>query len=507
MDTVAGTPVAAADPNLPVVAQRRLHPIYLLITTANTVRQAIPYLVLTVLGGAPAWVNVVLFSLIMIVAVAQWFMRKYSVAAGVLQVESGILNRTVRLVPITRITALTAYRSFVQRLVNVWGLRIQSPGDHRGSLISLSSLSTRRVDELVDALEGDGAMDERDTESTPASAPTSRTRKMRQGFSRGSLQSPAGDSEPVVIAALDARGMLVAAITNNTVPLIAAAALVVWIRFSDFLPARTKDFVEDTIVPLGWAATLVIIVVAAIVVGVVLAALRLYKFTLIRDGDTLRTVHGLLSKQSGSFPVDRIQAVRIVEGATQTPLGLCSLQVEVAGIGRTNTANRTVFPLLRTAHAADMVRRALPELAWPTGALTPIPRSMHRRYLTVPGWWGLGIAVVLLLLPGWWKLLAALPIPIAIVVGILSGREAAWRLDPESVSMRWRRVLVRNTVVARRFKVQTIEWSSSYWKARAGVAGFKMRFSSGRSARVRYLPAAVGDAMLHGVGRPAPQRN
>ena len=47
--------------HLPVVPRRRLHPIYLLITTANTVCQAIPYLVLTVLGGAPAWVTIVLF--------------------------------------------------------------------------------------------------------------------------------------------------------------------------------------------------------------------------------------------------------------------------------------------------------------------------------------------------------------------------------------------------------------------------------------------------------------
>ena len=172
-----------------------------------------------------------------------------------------------------------------------------------------------------------------------------------------------------------------------------------------------------------------IIAVAAIVAGVVLAALRLYKFTLIRDGDILRTVRGLLSKQSGSIPVERIQAVRIVEGAVQAPLGLCSLQVEVAGIGRTNTNKRTVFPLLRTANAAALVRRALPELAWPSGPLHPVPRAIHRRYLTVPLWWGLGFTVVLLFLPDWWTLLAVLPVPVAIVVGVLSGREAAWRLD------------------------------------------------------------------------------
>jgi putative membrane protein len=501
MQTPAPTASGAIDSVLPVVPQRRLHPIYLLITTANTVWRAIPYLVLIFVGGAPWWVNIALFVLIMIVAIAQWFMRKYSVAGGHLQVESGIVNRQVRLVPVTRITALTAHRSFVQRLVGVWGLYIQSPGDRHGSLISLGSLSTRRVDELVTALEGQAAGDPTGPPATPASAPTSRTRALRQGFSRGALKSTLRGTEPEIIAALDIRGMLVAAVTNNTIPLLVAAALVVWIRFSDALPARTKDFVESTILPLGWVATLVIVVVAAIVAGVLLGALRLYKFTLIRDGDTLRTVRGLLSKQSGSFPVERIQAVRIVEGIVQVPLGLCSLQVEVAGVGRANANNRTVYPLLRTAHAAALVRRALPELEWPTGALRPVPREFHRRYLTVPLWWGLGFTVALLLLPDWWKLLAALPIPLAIFVGVRSGREAAWRLDAESLSLRWRRVLVRNTVVARRFQMQQLEWSSSPWKARAGIAGFRVRFSSGRSARVRYLPDGTAGTLLRAVGR------
>jgi len=59
------------------VPDTRLHPIYLVIETARTLRSAIPFLVVTLLGGAPWWVNVTLFVLIMIVAVAQWYVRKY----------------------------------------------------------------------------------------------------------------------------------------------------------------------------------------------------------------------------------------------------------------------------------------------------------------------------------------------------------------------------------------------------------------------------------------------
>ena len=64
------------------VPDTRLHPIYLILGTAKTLRQAIPLLVVTIFGGAPWWVNAVLFALAMAVAIAQWCVKKYSVVGG-----------------------------------------------------------------------------------------------------------------------------------------------------------------------------------------------------------------------------------------------------------------------------------------------------------------------------------------------------------------------------------------------------------------------------------------
>ena len=97
-----------------------------------------------------------------------------------------------------------------------------------------------------------------------------------------------------------------------------------------------------------------------------------------------------------------------------------------------------------------------------------------------------------------------LPLPLAVVLGYFRAREARWQLDEETVSLRWRRVLVRNTVIAHRAGVQSAEWMSSPWKARAHVAGFKIRFSSGRGAKVRYMVDSDALLLLHAVGRPDP---
>ena len=201
----------------------------------------------------------------------------------------------------------------------------------------------------------------------------------------------------------------------------------VWFRFSEYVPSRAADFMHENVEPRGIVAVLVALVVVAIVGGVVLGALRLNQFTLIRDGDVLRNSRGLLGKQSATIPVKRIQAVRIVEGFWRMLIGYCSLQVEVAGIGRANTNQRMLFPLVRTERAEALIRRALPELPWPTEPLLRLPTRVHRRYLTVPLEYGAGFTLLFLLLPGWWKLLAMLPLPLGLALGIARAREAAGR--------------------------------------------------------------------------------
>jgi putative membrane protein len=242
-------------------------------------------------------------------------------------------------------------------------------------------------------------------------------------------------------------------------------------------------------------------VVVAVAAGLVLGALRLYRFTLVRDGDVLRNSRGLLGKQSATIPVRRVQAVRIVEGFWRMLLGYCSLQVEVAGIGRVNVNQRMLFPLVRMDRAESLIRCALPELPWPSQPLLVLPTRVHRRYLTLPLEYATGFTLLLLFLPGWWELVAILPVPLGFVLGVARAREARWQVDDQSVVLRWRRLLNRNTVVAHRGGAQLTELSSSPWKAKAGVAGFKMRFSSGRGAGIRYMVDSDALLLLHTVGR------
>jgi putative membrane protein len=488
------------------VPDTRLHPIYLVTGTARTLRQAVPFLVVTIFGGAPWWVNVALFALVMAVAIAQWHVKRYSVVGGVLQLRSGLVNHAIRVVPITRITALAAFQSPTQRLVGVWGLNVQSPGDSFGSAVTFECLSGRRIDELRAALESSGS----------ATATTDAEPGRTQGLGPSTVQRylawrrTSATSAPAhgqqVIAVLTTAEMLIAAVTDSSISLILIGVLVVWPRFSAYVPARASEFMNEFVEPQGALAVVITLVAVAIAAGVVRGTLRLNRFTLVRDGGVLRNRRGLLGRQTATIPVERVQAVRVVEGFWRMLLGYCSLQVEVAGIGRANVNQRMLFPLVRTDRAEPLIRQALPELPWPSQPLLALPTRVHTRYLTVPLWYAAAFTVLALFLPAWWGLLAALPVPSGVVLGLARAREARWRVDDQSVVLRWRRLLNRNTVIAHRGGSQLTEFSSSRWKARAGVAGFTMRFSSGRGARIRYMAESDALLLLHAVGRAGEPR-
>jgi hypothetical protein len=64
--------------------------------------------VVTIFGGAPWWVYVALFALVMVIAIARWHVKKYSVVGGLLLVRSGLVNRSIRVVPIASTSTPTA---------------------------------------------------------------------------------------------------------------------------------------------------------------------------------------------------------------------------------------------------------------------------------------------------------------------------------------------------------------------------------------------------------------
>ncbi|WP_196073102.1 PH domain-containing protein [Nakamurella alba] len=482
MTTSDPPPLATDPPGRPgEIAERRLHPAYLLISAGQTVRSAIPVAAALAFSPIRWWALGIGGVLVVLGAVTGWWFRRYSVSGQVLRIRSGLLARKEQTVPVHRITALDAHRGLVQRLFGVWGLRVQTPGDGERATVRLACLSGRALDELRAALADPGAGPGR---SSPGAAGVPGAR-------------PPGE----VIARLRTGRLLIAAVTGTSVPLLLAGAAGVWNRLQEILPGSVHRWLRQEILrDLTWLLALALLLLA-LLGAVLITSLRLARFTLVRDGDRLRISRGLLAQRSGTVIVDRIQAVRMVEGLWRRPFGLCALEVEVAGIGKDRDSERTLFPLLRVTEVPDLLARAVPELVAPLTGVQRVPARARRRYPTLPLLTGVVLSALALLLPGRWAVLAVVPVTVAVLVAWGQVRAAGLARTPQTVTLRWHRVLARHTVSARSPRVQLTHVTTTPFQRRADLAGIRLALSSGRGARLRHLDADTGRALQHTVGR------
>lgn len=466
------TPVAAATATLD---ERRQHPAYLLITAGKTLRSALPALVGLAVWARYWWLFVTVGLLVGAGALLGWWTTRYSVAGGVLRLRTGYFSKAEQTVPIHRITGIDARRGVVQRVFGVWEVGVQTPGDGEKSTITLSCLTQRALDELRTALAGSGA-------------------------TAGPAAGPVPDTAGFLVGRLTTGRLLLAAVTGASLPLLLAGLGVAWNRVEEFLPRDLHRQVRDLLSsPARLVVVIPVVLLAAMLVAVLLVALRQARFTLHRDPDRLRFSRGLLSQRVGTVMVDRIQAVRMVEGALRLPFGWCALEVEVAGVSTEKGSERTLFPLLRRKEVAGFLRTALPEIEWADP--TPLPWRARRRYVGLPVLVGVGAGAAALLLPAPWSWSAVAIVLAATAVGLAQVRAAAVAADGSVLALRWHRVLTRHTLVARARRVQLTEVTTTVFQRGRGVRGLRIKLSSGRSGRLRHLPETAADHLLHTVGR------
>ncbi|MET3803818.1 putative membrane protein [Nakamurella sp. UYEF19] len=495
---------AAAPAESRTISERRLHPAYLLISFGRNLRSLIP-LIAVGIWQAPGWSIGALAGVVVLLSVANWWVKKYSVRDGSLRVRSGLFRRTQDIIGINRITALDAERGVVQRICGVWGLKIQTPGNNHRASVHLACLSASALEELRVALAQPGPMSSADGPipsglPLPSAEADAGTESLPAGTT---LRKSANAPVPETLAVLGTRTLLIAAFTGTSIPLMLAGAAATIGRARDLLPEQLFRRITREVFTGGPTTALLLLAAVAVAVfaGIGLTSLRLARFTLVREGERLRISRGLIAQRSGTIPVDRVQAVRVVEGWWRRLLGYCALEVEVAGLSSSNDTERMLFPLIRVDQAAELVGRALPELGWRPAPIHRVPVRARRRYFTLPVLLALPPTLGLAFLPGWGAYLAYLPIPLALLVGWGQAADAGWLLEPDTVTLRWRRVLARHTVIARRERVQLTEITRTPLQRRAGLGGVRLLLSSRRKARVRHLEFDDAVLVQHRVGR------
>ena len=468
----------SGDESPPLSAPRRLHPAGVVVDALASLRQlAIPAVVaiavslrgdeggLGELGRAGAWaVALGLFALVS--GFLSWQTTEYRLVDSALKLRRGFLHVRETSLPLERVQSVDTVRGPVQRLLGVEELHVQAAGGGGEAEIILRALSS------------------------PAAA------ELRGALARG-LSSGAAPALPT--RRLGAWALVAAAATSGQLGVILPVVAGIGQVADELIEGRPEQLLG--FVP-GSAAGVVLSLAALLAAAWLLAALgtvvAFAGFTVARDPARLHIRRGLLQRRESTLPVARVHAVRVVEGLLRQPFGLAQVRVESAGYAAEAANAQTLFPLMRRTEVPGLLRELLPELADGLGDLTGAPVRARRRYVAPPVIALVVLAAGLAVVTPWGALAALGAVP-AGLWGWGRYRAVGWRLEPDRVVVRFRR-LARTTAVVARDRLQERRVSQTALQRRADLADLDVAVASGARFGVAQVEAASAMGLLAALG-------
>jgi putative membrane protein len=273
---------------------RRLHPLSPLVRSGRGVLAVLAVAGLSTSGAlgqasGQRWYDVAVPVVAAGAAVVNWLVTRWKVDGATLRIETGLLRRDSRQLPLARIQAVDLVRPFLARMLGLAELRVRlagaPEGDGRLAYLTEPAAAALRARLLAAHYGLDPATPE-PAEQIMVTVPAGRL--------IGSALLPTGGLAAVAIPA----GVLLVAYSPAG-PFAAAAPFLWWALLSGSLVWQRVS--------------------------------TQYGFTVAASPDGVRIRRGLLGTVAETIPVARVQAVRMIEPVLWRPLRWRRLEVDVAG--------------------------------------------------------------------------------------------------------------------------------------------------------------------------------
>lgn len=438
----------------------RLHPLAVLVIARRLVGASlIPLLAVIVSLGTRALVPLVGGAAIAgLLAVLWWWRFTYRIAAGRLEMRSGIVQRTTRIVPLDRVRGVDLTASFVHRLLGLVKVEIEAAaGGGDKAELSLAAVS-RAQGETLRALLLGGAV------------------------------TAATDGRPLDLHRATPGLLALGGLTSARYLLAPAAVVGVLFNLADDLPGNVVERTAETVVdraPTDLIGIAAAVAAALLLVGLFAVAGSLlvdWGFTLSAEGDRLTAERGLLTRRTVSIDRERIRGLDVRDTPLRRPCRIAAVTAVAGGVrgarGRTTLApvvpGDDVFPLLRSVD---------PSAPDPRKPLAAHPRPARRRRflraLPLP----VLVTAVAVVLGLWWVAVAGFALTAAAVpLAVDRYRQLGHRFDG-------RRLAVREGSLLRRWTeldpagIVSFELRRSPTQRRAGLATLVLHLGEGAGSR------------------------
>ncbi|KAA0544578.1 PH domain-containing protein [Bacillus sp. BGMRC 2118] len=430
---------------------KRLHPVAAVLRFLQSLKElAVPLVVFLFVGGRGEEKafdlifiagTLVLVVGMLVFGILTWLRFTYVVEEGELRIEQGVFVRNKRFIPLEKIQTIDVTSGVIQRLFGLVKVQVETAGGKAEAEVVLTAVTKKEANNLKAVIQNQLLVEEVEEQTN--------------------------------VFTINQRALIVMATTSGGVGVVFAGIFAFISQFDELLPLDAMyQYAEELISSSITLVTLYIllIVVVSWIISIVSTALKYGNFTLRQRGNNLFLSRGLLEKRELTIPLKKIQAVRIQENIIRQWLGYSTVYVEVAGGGNDEKGEYSTIlaPIIKTNLVTEFMKRYTPEFVVEE-EVVPVPARARKKYILKPVLPALLITLILIYFIGIWGLLGIVLIVLGGTIGYAMYLEAGFRVKEMQIKLRYR-FINRQTVFAKRNRVQSYRYSQSYLQKAENLA-------------------------------------
>lgn len=457
--------------------EKKLHPLtlfYRLIKSLPGI--AFPVLAAFQFGGFENWT----FIIIIIVAgflsvpfsLLHYFNYFYSITDRDFIIRSGVFQKNIRTIPLSKIQNITYEQTFLQKLLKITKLQIETAGDAKTEGM-LEFISLTEAEEIKKSIRDFRLQKEDPQESSETAKP-----KNARVLFRLNLK------EAFIFGMMRFRPMIF---------LFLVWAFSIFSQFSatpffrsfrsdiDDLETRvTNIFTGESIL---YIITVVILsFIIAFIIGwiadILLTVNKFYNFTLTEENRKLFTSQGLFSRRKTTLPLGKLQMMTLVTNPIRKKFGYYGLEIQTAGFGSDKVRNaESVIPFSKFEKIRDLSHKLvtfeLPE------KFRPISRKAIRK-----AFFRYCIFLIILIIPFlflsnslFWLFLM---LPLLYIPALVRYQYRGYHMEEDKLIVRqgfWN----NKTIIVPLSKIQTLNKVSSFFQRRLGLSSLFIDTAAGNT--------------------------
>lgn len=470
----------------------KLHPVTTVINVVKALKDLlIPIIIIVVANGfninldyrsetffsemIPLFILVIVLLITIINGLVKWWTFTYWFEDSELRVEYGLFVKKKRYIPFDRIQNLNYKEGIFHRIFKLVQVQVETAGSKSGKPeAELTAVTRTAADEIEIQMKRAKQQDSIENEFTEVVEE----------------QEPAS----TILHKMKVPELLLLATTSSGIGVVLAGVFAVFSQFAEFIPFDAIYEEVAFLMEYSYIVAMILIALALLtawVISVGITFLNYFNFTVIKQQDQLIITRGLIEKKRVTIPLNRVQAIKLVENPFQQILGLASVAVESAGGGFSGENDKKIilFPLIAKKEAIAPLAKLFPEYNFHVVQPIQPPKKAQPFFYRIDFVWLvplIGLISYFFYPYGLLSLLLVIPI---IFLGRWQFKTTGYTLEGQQITI-VSRIISRVTFFAMKKRVQVTQGSQTYFQKRRQVGSAKivvMSGMTGASATIRHI--------------------